>query len=131
MGVSGRTSDVRELLNLEADGDRPATLALALFVRRAAECIASAATALPALDAIVFTGGIGENAAGLRARIVARLGSIGVDPIADEPVVEDAVLSSLTPRSAPSSSPAVLRVVAREDLVVAREVARIVGAPLG
>ena len=71
LGVSGRTSDVRELLRAEADGDGPATLALAIFVRRAAECIAAAATALPAVDAIVFTGGIGENAAGLRARIVA------------------------------------------------------------
>ena len=131
-GVSGRTSDVRELLRFEADGDGPATLALSLFVRRAAEGIAAAATALPVLDAIVFTGGIGENAAGLRARIAARLGSIGVAPIAEDPVAEDAVLSSRRPpQSAANSSPAVLRIVAREDLIVAREVARIVGAPQG
>ena len=55
---------MRELLALEAGGDEAATLALAMFVRRAAECIAAAATSLPVLDAIVFTGGIGENAAG-------------------------------------------------------------------
>jgi acetate kinase len=120
LGVSGRTSDVRELLRAEADGDGPATLALQIFVRRAAECIASAATALPAVDAIVFTGGIGENAAGLRARIVARLGSIGVAAIPGEPCATDAILSG------PGSSPAVLRIVAREDLIVAREAAHVV-----
>jgi acetate kinase len=131
VGVSGRTSDVRELLRLEADGDGPTTLALSLFVRRAAEGIAAAATALPSLDAIVFTGGIGENAGAVRARIVTRLGSIGVAPIAEESVAEDAVLAPLVPSPAPAvpaSSPAVLRIVAREDLVVAREAARIVAS---
>jgi acetate kinase len=128
-GVSGRTSDVRELVRLEADGDGPATLALNLFVRRAAECIAAAATALPVMDAIVFTGGIGENAAALRARIVARLGSIGVAPIADETVAEDSVLAALAARRASGSSPAVLRIVAREDLIVARETERLVEPP--
>ena len=134
LGVSGRTSDVRELLRLESTGDGPATLALKLFVRRAAECIASAATALPQLDCIVFTGGIGENAAALRSRIVARLGSIGVAPIAEEQPAEDAVLAQRSGPAAPSAltgsainSPAVLRIVAREDLVVAREAARLVG----
>jgi acetate kinase len=128
VGVSGRTSDVRDLLRMRAKGDERAALALDIFVRRAAECVAAAATALPAIDAIVFTGGIGENAAGLRARIVARLGSIGVAPIAEESVTEDAVLARLAPVPTPGSSPAVLRIVAREDLVVAREAARIVGA---
>ncbi len=46
VGVSGKTSDVRELLALEAKADEAATLALAMFVRRAAECIAAAATSL-------------------------------------------------------------------------------------
>jgi acetate kinase len=124
MGVSGRTSDVRELLRLEADGDEPATLALQIFVRRAAECIAAAATALPALDAIVFTGGIGENAAGLRARIAFRLSALGVTAISDDPVAEDVALS------ASGDGPAVLRIVAREDIIVAREAARMV-APVG
>jgi acetate kinase len=124
VGVSGRTSDVRELLALEASGDARSTLALTLFVRRAAECIAATATALPALDAIVFTAGIGENAAGLRARIVARLVSIGVAPIGETAVHEDAVLS------APGATPAVLRIEAREDLVVARAAARLVESAL-
>jgi acetate kinase len=122
VGISGRTSDVRELLRLEAAGDRDATLALAVFVRRAAECIAAAATSLPALDAIVFTGGIGENAAAVRARIVVRLASIGLAPIPERHVGQDAVLSE------GGTGPAVLRIEAREDLIVAREAARLTGA---
>jgi acetate kinase len=138
LGVSGRTSDVRELLALESGGDPAAALSLALFVRRAAESIAAAATSLPTLDALVFTGGIGENASGLRARIVARLASIGVGPVSADAVAEDAVLRAgpgsesvaLAPAelAAAASSPAVLRIVAREDLVVARDAARVVEA---
>ena len=120
VGVSGQTSDVRELLALEAGGDEAASLALRIFVRRAAECVASAATSLPNLDAIVFTGGIGENAAGVRVRIVARLGALGVASIGLKAVTADAVLS------AAGAAPAVLRIEAREDLVVAREAARLV-----
>jgi acetate kinase len=120
VGVSGRTSDVRELLALEAKGDEAATLALGIFVRRAAECVAAAATSLRRLDAIVFTGGIGENAASIRARIVARLASMAVAPIDARPTKEDG------PLSAPGSKPAVLRIEAREDLMVAREAARTV-----
>jgi acetate kinase len=119
VGVSGQTADVRELLRLAGEGDERAGLALRMFVRRAAECIAAAATSLDAVDAVVFTGGIGENAAGLRLRIVARLASIGIAPIADATAPEDAILSG------PGISPAVLRIEAREDLVVARAAARI------
>jgi acetate kinase len=124
LGVSGKTSDVRELLRLEAGGDGPAGLALRLFVRRAAECIAAAATALPLLDAIVFTGGIGENAAGVRARIAGRLTTLGVAAVPDRAMTEDG------PFSEAGTAPAVLRIEAREDLIVARESSRLV-APRG
>ena len=122
LGVSSRTSDVRELLRSRPTATAPPPSRSAIFARRAAECIAAAATSLPGLDAIVFTGGIGENAAGIRARIVARLASAGIAPIADAPAPSDAVISS------PGSSPAVLRIEAREDLVVARAAARLVEA---
>jgi len=86
-------------------------------VRRTAECVAAAASDLPRLDALVFTGGIGENAASLRTRIVARLAVLGFGPIPDTATREDAILS------APGAAPAVLRIQAREDLVVARAAA--------
>ncbi len=124
VGVAG-TSDVRALLAAEATGDDRAALALELFVRRAAAGIAAAATELPRLDAIVFTGGIGEHAAPIRARIVARLGVLGLASLSPVGVDHDAVLS------AGGASPAVLRIEAREDIVVAEATARLAAAAAG
>jgi acetate kinase len=67
LGVSGVSSDMRTLLASDAPG---AKLAVDLFCYRAGRELGSLAAALGGLDALVFTGGIGENAAGVRARIV-------------------------------------------------------------
>ncbi len=109
---------------------RRRALALRMFVRRAAECVASAVTDIPAIDAIVFTGGIGETAAGIRARIVARLASLGVAPILEVAPDEDEVIPAAdrAGRRGSAAAPVVLRIVAREDLIVAREAARLVEA---
>ena len=66
LGVSGLSSDMRELL---ASGDPRAREAIDLFVYRIARELGSMAAALGGLDALVFTGGIGENAAVIRARV--------------------------------------------------------------
>ncbi len=116
LGVSGRSSDVRVLLEGEASGDDAATLALALFVHRAAAGIAACASALPVFDALVFTGGIGEHSGPLRKRIADRLAVLGVPAVPAVSVGEDAVLSASHGR------PAVLRVAAREDLAIAESV---------
>jgi len=121
LGVSGSSSDMRELQVAADGGDERATLALEMYVRRAAAWIAFVATALPRLDALVFTAGIGENAVGVRARIVARLGVLGIASLPpghgeDRP---DRQLSR------PGESVAVLVVQAREDLVIADECARL------
>ena len=113
LGISGRTSEMRDLIALAANDDR-AALALAVFARSAAGAIAAAATTLPRLDAVVFTGGIGEHAAGVRADIVRRLASLGVPAIGENTAPGDRVLVD--------SPIAVVVVVAREDLVIAREV---------
>jgi acetate kinase len=63
----------------------------------------------------VFTGGIGENGAGIRSSILGRLGTLGMPPIPARAVREDALLSP------PGAAVAVLRVRAREDVVVARQ----------
>jgi acetate kinase len=123
LGVGG-SADLRELEAAAAAGDERATLAIDLFVRRAAAGIAAAITSLPTLDAVVFTGGIGEHAASVRARICQRLTGSGVPvPAADtDDPPEDRILAS--PPSAGGgpvpSAPVVLRVHAREDLVMAR-----------
>jgi len=116
LGISGTSGDVRELL-VAAPRDERAALAIEIFVRSAAAGIAAAATALPRLDAIVFTGGIGEHAATVRASIAGRLASIGVPAVSSEPVAEDAVLAR--------GPVAVLRVEAREDVVIAQAVRRL------
>ena len=119
-GVSGRSSDVRELLAAEAEGDERARLALELFVRRAAQAIGASATTLPRLDGLVFTGGIGANAGELRRRIVARLAPLGIRPIAAGSGTQDGRLDG-------GDAPAVLRVEAREDVVIAEAVLATVG----
>jgi acetate kinase len=80
LGISGVSNDVRTLLESEAQGNSRAKLALDIFVYRIRKYIGCYAAALPKLDAIIFTGGIGENAAPLRARIVEGLGAnLGVE----------------------------------------------------
>ena len=113
LSVSGRSGDMRELI-AAAPTDARAELAVALFVRSVAAAIASAATSLPRLDAVVFTGGIGEHAAELRARIARRLSPLAVPDLPASETKDDAVLARGTV--------AVLRVAAREDVIVARDV---------
>ena len=75
LGVSGLSSDMAVL---EASKSPQARLAIEMFCRRAAEELASLATANGGLDTIVFTAGIGENSALVRDLICARLGWLGV-----------------------------------------------------
>jgi acetate kinase len=125
LGVSGVTGDVRRLTEAAAAGDERARLALTMFADRAAAGIAAIATALPRLDALVFTGGIGENAGASRSAIVQRLGVLGVTPIPTEETGVDRVLSDDGARE--SGGVAVLRIESREDIVAARAAARTIG----
>jgi acetate kinase len=121
LGVSGVAADLRGVQEAAANGNRRAGLAVELFARRAAEWIAAAATALPALDALVFTAGIGEHDADMRVAICDRLGILGIPVVLNHQTDADEVLSL------PGSRVAVLRVQAREDLVIARDVERLLG----
>ena len=71
---------------------------------------------LPALDAVVFTGGIGEHSGPIRKRITGRLAVLGIREPTDEAVRSDAVLGE------PGDRPAVLRISAREDVMIANSV---------
>ncbi len=75
LGVSGRSSDMRDLL---ASAEPAAREAIDLFVYRASRELGSLAAALGGLDALVFTGGIGENAAPIRARICQEASWLGL-----------------------------------------------------
>jgi acetate kinase len=132
LGVSGRSADVRDLEAAAAAGDARSDLALTMFVERAAEGIAAAATGLDRLDAVVFTGGIGENAGRLRARIVDRLTVLGLAPIRADETGEDRVLPTTAARSPRQAGrPRALRIEAREDLVAARAAGALAARPHG
>jgi acetate kinase len=92
------------------------TLALAVYAYRIAGAVAAMAVALGGLDALVFTAGVGEGSASVRAAICARLGFLGVelDAAANERAEPDAEIA------AAASSVRVVVVHAREDVVAAR-----------
>jgi acetate kinase len=115
LGVSGVSADLREVQAAADAGDSRASMAIEMFVARASAAVAAAAAALPRLDAIVFTGGIGEHAGPVRASIVDRLAVLGVRPIPASVPDGDGALGE------PGPGPAILRVEAREDLVCAEE----------
>lgn len=77
-GLSGITSDMRDLLAERERGDPRASLALGVYVHRARRYVGAMAAVLGGVDAIAFTGGVGENAAAIRSEIVQTLGFLGV-----------------------------------------------------
>ncbi len=78
LGISGSHADMHDLLTQEAD-DEPAAQAIELFCYQARKQIGAYAAALGGLDAVVFSGGIGEHAAVIRERICAPLGFLGIE----------------------------------------------------
>ncbi len=78
LGVSGTSSDLRDLLSAEAD-DPHAAEAVALFCYQATKAVGALAATLGGLDTLVFAGGIGQHAAAVRWRIAERLGHLGVE----------------------------------------------------
>ncbi|MEW5892914.1 MAG: acetate/propionate family kinase [Pseudomonadota bacterium] len=112
LGLSGTSSDMRQLLASE----RPeAQAAVAHYAYQVAKTIGALAVALGGLDALVFTAGIGEHAAPVRAAICARLGWLGLalDPVAN---------AAQGPRISQPDSPISAWVIpTNEELVIARQ----------
>jgi acetate kinase len=79
LGVSGISNDMRDLLAAADEGNEPARLAVEMFCYRIAKYVGSYFTVLPPLDAVVLTGGIGENSAPVRERICRQLRALGAD----------------------------------------------------
>jgi acetate kinase len=112
LGVGG-SGDMKTLLE-RREQDEGAALAVAMFCYRARQQVGAYAAALGGLDTLVFTGGIGERAAAVRAEICEGLGHLGVrlDPARNA--------SHADPASAPGSGCEVRIVLTREDLMIAR-----------
>jgi acetate kinase len=79
LGVSGRSRDMRELLEAERQGDNRAALAVEMFCYRVRKYIGAYLTVLGGADAIVFGGGIGENSPTVRARISSDMEWLGLN----------------------------------------------------
>lgn len=120
LGVSGTSNDMRTLLEAAAEGDEDASLAVELFCYRAAKHVAALSVALGRLDALVFTGGIGENSAAVRAAVVARLTVLGLHLDAE---ANDANGVGTGGRISTPGGPVALVVPTDEELLIARDTA--------
>ena len=123
LGVSGVSSDFRDIENAAAEGNSHAQLALDMFCYKTTKRIASAAAAMGGVDAVVFTAGVGENSAELREQIVASLGFMGIqiDPEKNKVRGEERDIS------AAGAKVHTLLIPTNEELVIAQDTAAIVG----
>lgn len=122
LGISGISSDFRDLSKAAAEGNERAALAIDLFTYKVTKRIGSAAAAMGGLDAVIFTAGVGENSADLRARILNGLEFLGLklDPEKNKVRGKEAVIS------ADDSPHQILVVPTNEELVIATDTARII-----
>jgi acetate kinase len=120
LGLAG-TGDIKEILRREATGDPDAALAIEVYLHRLRGAVAAMAAAMNGLDVLVFTGGVGENSAPVRARAAAGLEFLGIalDPDSDNAPGPDRAIG------APGSPVQTLVIHAREDLQIAAEVHRL------
>jgi acetate kinase len=122
-GLAGE-SDMRVLLAAEGQGNGEAALAVAVYLHRLRAAVAAMATAMGGLDAVAFTGGVGENSAPIRERAAEGLAflGVGIDPSADA----DAGAGDREVTAAGARVRAFV-VAAREDLQIAAEVRAVLG----
>jgi acetate kinase len=120
LGVSETSSDMRDLLDREAQ-DMRAAEAVALFCYQVKKCVGAFAAALGGLDTLVFAGGIGENAPAIRTRICDGLGFLGIEIDEQQNAANGAVISV-------AASPVAVRVIhTDEERMIAELVWRVLG----
>lgn len=131
LGISGLTNDMRELLaEAHENNDRRARLAIEVFCYRARKYIGAYMAAVGGADAIVFTGGVGENSAEIRSNICAGLEWMGLELDGDRNNTyqagrDDGLISK------DGSRVAVYVIPTDEELLIARDTVRCIrGAPL-
>jgi acetate kinase len=124
LGLAG-TADMREVLRDAAAGRPDAVLARDVYVHRLRSGIAAMRAALDGLDALAFTGGVGENAAAIRAMAIDGLGYLGlrIDPRANDTGDGDREIGLAGDRAS-----RILVVSSREDLEIARQVRSVIGS---
>ena len=120
MGVSGKSSDMRDVIAAMEEGDHDATLAYEMYVDRIQKHIGQYLAVLNGADAIIFTAGIGENAAAVRKDVISGISWFGCD--VDD---EKNVFGVTGDISTEAAKIRVLVIPTDEELVIARDVERL------
>lgn len=123
-GVSGISSDMREIEAADRAGDPMAVLALDMYEQRILKYVGAYAAEMGGVDIIVFTGGVGENQTGVRLNVCEPLGFMGVKI---DPEVNAATRGTETVISTPDSKVKVVVVPTDEEMMIARDTETIVG----
>ena len=123
LGVSGVSSDFRDLDNAAAEGNERAALALDMFHYWVAKTVGGYVAAMNGVDAIVFTAGVGENSKGSRKAIAEYFKYLGItlDEEANSKRGEDIMIST------PDSKVKLFVIPTNEELVIARDTKEIIG----
>jgi acetate kinase len=125
LGVSGLTNDMRELLEeIRQNNDRRASLAIDIFCYRTRKYIGAYLAAMDGADAIVFTGGIGENSPDIRSRICQGLGWMGLQ--LDDALNQQRIKGSEGPIHREGSRLGAYVIPTDEELLIARDTVRCV-----
>ncbi|ESU30882.1 acetate kinase [Bacillus sp. 17376] len=121
LGVSGFSSDLRDIEDEAEKGNKRAELALKVFADRIHKYIGSYAARMCGVDAIIFTAGIGENSSAIRARVLQGLEFMGIywDPALNKVRGEEAFISY------PHSPVKVMVIPTDEEVMIARDVVRL------
>lgn len=124
IGISGESSDMREILASVKDQQKRSVYAFEIFCYRIKKYIGAYAAAMGGLDALVFTGGIGENASEVREEVCRNMEFLGIklDLLKNE--AKDLLISDN------SSVVKVFRIPTNEELVIALDTAKIVSEPV-
>jgi acetate kinase len=122
IGISGESSDMREIEEAIAEGNKKAKLAFNVFTYRIKKYVGAYSAAMGGLDALVFTGGIGENSIMVRKEVCEGLDFLGInfDDNANKNVKGECAITK------PDSKVAVLRIPTNEELVIALDTEAIV-----
>lgn len=122
-GISGVSSDFRDLVKAYEEGNDRARLAIDMFSYRVKKYIGSYAAALNGLDCVVFTGGIGEHTEIVREKIMKDMEYLGIDFDFDKN--NNVERGAVTELSKPDSKVKVYIIPTNEELVIARETLRL------
>jgi acetate kinase len=123
VGLSGLSNDMRTLEEAAAKGHGRAQLAIEVFCYVLAKSIAGLVVGLGRLDALVFTGGIGENSTLVRAKVVEQLAFLG---LVLDPELNARQVRGQRGRITSSATPQAMVIPTNEELMIARDTAKLV-----